>query len=153
MSLTDAISGVPNCGEPLPWLVTAGQPTEAQLTAARDAGLRVVIDLRDPMEPRPFDEPATAAALGLEYINVPVNSGALDSATLDRILAALRAHAGTPVMLHCASANRVGGALLPYLILDEGMDQQAAVGVAMQVGLRSAELMEWGLAFAREHGG
>lgn len=152
MSLKDAISGVPNAAEPLPWLVTAGQPTLEQFTAATAAGLRTVIDLRDPMEPRPFDEPASLAALGLTYINIPVNSGALDGETLARILATLREHAGTPTMMHCASANRVGGALLPYLILDEGMDEQTAVQAAMVVGLRSAELMEWALDHVRASG-
>jgi protein tyrosine phosphatase (PTP) superfamily phosphohydrolase (DUF442 family) len=152
MSVKDAMSGAPNLGEPLPWLVTAGQPSAEQFAAARDAGLEVVIDLRDPMEPRPFDEAATVAALGLAYINIPVNPGSLDTPTLERISAALRAHSGKSSLLHCASANRVGGALIPYLILDEKMAEDAAVQVAMQVGLRSAGLMEWGLAYAKAQG-
>ncbi len=151
MPLKEAISGVANGSQPLPWLLTAGQPTAEQFAAARDAGVAVVIDLRDPMEPRPLDEAATLAELGLTYLCIPVNSGALDEATLGTIIEALRTHAGTATLLHCASANRVGGALLPYLILDEGMDEQAAVAMAMQVGLRSAGLMEWGLSYARNH--
>ena len=75
-----------------------------------------------------------------------------DDATLEQILAALRSHAGTPTILHCASANRVGGALIPYFVLDEGMAEQDAVDAAMRVGLRSAELLAWGADFARNHG-
>lgn len=152
MSLLDSIAGATNAALPLPWLATAGQPSAEQFAAARDAGAKVVIDLRDPMEPRPFDEAATLAALGLEYINIPVVSGALSDEVMERVLAAVRAHAGTPALLHCASANRVGGALIPYFIADEGMDEQAAVDAAMAIGLRSAELMEWGLDYARRHG-
>ena len=152
MSILDAIAGAPNATLPLPWLATAGQPTAAQFAAAQAAGVKVVIDLRDPMEPRPFDEAATLRSLGVAYINIPVSSGALSDATLEQILAALRSHAGTPTILHCASANRVGGALIPYFVLDEGMAEQDAVDAAMRVGLRSAELLAWGADFARNHG-
>jgi protein tyrosine phosphatase (PTP) superfamily phosphohydrolase (DUF442 family) len=149
MSLLDAIAGATNASQPLPWLATAGQPSADHFAAAKAAGVKVVIDLRDPMEQRPFDEPATLRALGMEYINIPVASGALSDETLERILAALRANAGTPTILHCASANRVGGALIPYFILDEGMAEQDAVDAAMRVGLRSAEFMAWGADYAR----
>ncbi|MEO5799612.1 MAG: sulfur transferase domain-containing protein [Gemmatimonadales bacterium] len=153
MSLLDAIAGATNASQPLPWLATAGQPSAEMFAAAKEAGVKVVIDLRDPMEQRPFDEPATLRGLGIEYINIPVSPGALSTATLEKILAALRAHAGTPTILHCASANRVGGALLPYLILDEGMNEQDAVDAAMRVGLRSAEFMAWGSEYARSKQG
>lgn len=149
MSLLDAIKGSPNGALPLPWLATAGQPTAEQFAAARDAGVKVVIDLRDPMEPRPFDEAATLTALGISYLNIPVVSGALSDQVMEKVLAAVRAHASEPTILHCASANRVGGALIPYFILDQGMDEQAAIDAAMAIGLRSAELMEWGLDYAR----
>ena len=151
MSVRDAMSGTANLGSPLPWLVTAGQPTREQLQAAKDAGAEIVIDLRDPMEPRPFDEPATVRELGMEYVNAPINPGALDDATMERALTAIRANATRQVVLHCASANRVGGALIPYFILDQGMDEQAAIDAAMQAGLRNAGLLEWGVDYARRH--
>jgi protein tyrosine phosphatase (PTP) superfamily phosphohydrolase (DUF442 family) len=132
-------------------MVTAGQPSADQMRAAADAGVQVVIDLRDPMEPRPFDEATTASSLGLTYINIPVGPGTLTDATLDRVLATVREHADTPTLLHCASANRVGAALIPYFILDQGMGEQDAVDAAMRVGLRSAEMMEWGMEYARKH--
>lgn len=151
MALLDAITGATNAGQPLPWMITCGQPSAAQLEAARAEGLAAVIDLRDPMEQRPFDEPATLERLGITYRNIPVNTGALDDPTLERILDAVREFAGTPTMVHCASANRVGGALLPYFINDLEMDEQAATAAAMRIGLRSAELLEWGLDYARRH--
>lgn len=152
MALLDALKGTPNPGQPLAWLLTAGQPSAEQLAAVRAAGVTTVIDLRDPMEPRSFDEPATAASLGLDYINIPVTTGALDPASLTAILDVLHRQEGTPTLLHCASANRVGGALLPWFVNEQGLDEQAAVDAAMRVGLRSAELMEWGLGYAREQG-
>jgi protein tyrosine phosphatase (PTP) superfamily phosphohydrolase (DUF442 family) len=151
VSLLDAMAGAPNANQPLPWLLTSGQPTLQQFEALRAAGVTAVIDLRDPMEPRPLDEPADLARLGIAYHVVPVRSGALDDDTLGEIVALLRKYDGQPTLLHCASANRVGGALLAYLILDKGMSEQEAVDAAMRVGLRSTELMDWGLAYARTH--
>ena len=116
-------------------------------------GLEVVFDIRDPMEPRPFDEPGMVRELGMRYENVPVRQGALDDAVMDAALAVLRGHAGEPMLLHCASANRLGGVLIPYFILDHGMSEDAAIEAAMKVGLRGADLLEWGLDYARRKTG
>ena len=146
-----ALSGVANACQILPTVITGGQPNAAQLRALQDAGGGIVLDLRDPMEPRPVDESKTVQELGMEYVNVPVRAGSLDDATLERILGVLRGAGNRTVFLHCGSGNRVGGALIPYFILDQDMDEQDAVDQAMRVGLRSAEMMEWGLDYARRH--
>ncbi|MGH7562628.1 MAG: hypothetical protein ACRENB_16600 [Gemmatimonadales bacterium] len=155
MALLPALEGVPNASQPLPHLLTAGQPGPDHLAALRQAGAEVVLDIRDPMEPRPFDEPATARGLGLEYVNVPVRQGALDDAMMDSVLAALRASAGNgrATLLHCASANRTGGPLIAYLMLDHGMPEDEAVETAMRGGLRGVDVMEWGIDYARRKAG
>ncbi len=144
-----ALSGVVNACQVLPGIVTGGQPSAADLQQFQESGGGIVLDLRDPMEPRQIDEPALAGALGLEYVNVPVGTGTLTDETLDRVLAVLRRAGGRTVFVHCGSGNRVGGALLPFLMLDHGLEEEDAVGQAMRVGLRSAELMEWGVEYAR----
>lgn len=146
-----AVSGVANACQILPNVVTGGQPTAEQLKALKEAGGNIVLDLRDPMEPRPMDEAALVRELGMEYVNVPVRAGSLDDTTLERILAALRAAGDRTVFFHCGSGSRVGGALIPYFILDQGLEEQDAVDQAMRVGLRSAEYMEWGLEYARRN--
>jgi protein tyrosine phosphatase (PTP) superfamily phosphohydrolase (DUF442 family) len=146
-----ALRGVANACQILPNVVTGGQPTAEQLTALKEAGGGIVLDIRDPMEPRPVDEAALVRQLDMEYVNVPVRSGALDDSTLERILSVLRGAGERTVFFHCGSGNRVGGALIPYFILDEGMEEQDAVDQAMRVGLRSAEMMEWGLEYARRN--
>jgi protein tyrosine phosphatase (PTP) superfamily phosphohydrolase (DUF442 family) len=146
-----AISGVANACQILPHVVTGGQPTAEQLQAFRAAGGDIVLDLRDPMEPRPVDEAALVRELGMEYVNIPVRAGFLDDTTLEHILAVLRRAGNRTVFFHCGSGSRVGGALIPYFILDQGMEEDDAVGQAMRVGLRSAEYMEWGLDYARRN--
>jgi protein tyrosine phosphatase (PTP) superfamily phosphohydrolase (DUF442 family) len=144
-----ALAGVPNPQQPLPNLATAGQPGPAHFEALKAAGTEVVLDIRDPMEPRPLDVPETIRRLGMEYVNVPVRQGMLDDEMLDRALAELRKNADRPMLLHCASANRVGGVLIPYFILDQGMSEDDAIEAAMRIGLRGADLLEWGLDYAR----
>lgn len=144
-----ALEKLPNAVQPLPTLVTGGQPTAGDLEAFRAAGGSVVLDIRDRMEPRPIDEPAVAERLGLEYVNIPVTAGTLEDSTIDRILEVLRRAGERTVLFHCASGNRVGGALIPFLMLDHEMEEEDAVGQAMRVGLRSSELLEWGVDYAR----
>lgn len=150
-SAFQAVSGVANACQILPTVISGGQPTAEQLKALKAAGGEIVLDLRDPMEPRPVDEGALVRELGMEYVNIPVRAGSLDDATLERILAALRRAGNRTVFFHCGSGSRVGGALIPYFILDQGMEEQDAVDQAMRVGLRSAEYLEWGLDYARRN--
>jgi len=146
-----AVNGVANACQILPNVVTGGQPTADQLKALKAAGGDIVLDLRDPMEPRPVDEAALVRELGMEYINIPVRAGSLDDTTLKHILGVLRGAGDRTVFFHCGSGSRVGGALIPYFILDQGLEEQDAVDQAMRVGLRSAEYMEWGLEYARRN--
>ena len=148
-SPVQALSGVPNACQLLPTVVTGGQPSAAHLAAFQAAGGRVVLDLRDPMEPRPLDEAALATSLGMDYVNVPIGPHSLTDATLDRVREVLREAGDNLVLVHCGSGNRVGAALLPCLMLDHGLEQEDAEGQAMRVGLRSAELMEWALDYTK----
>ena len=144
-----ALGRVPNVCEILPNVVTGGQPSTADLEAFRDSGGGIVLDLRDPMEPRPLDEPATTQRLGLEYVVVPVTAGTMTDATLERIHQVLHQAGDRPLFVHCGSGSRVGGALLPHLMMEHGLSEEEATAQAMRIGLRSADLLEWGLEYAR----
>ena len=147
--LLDAAAGVPNACEPIPGIVTGGQPSAAHLDALRRAGCEVVLDIREPMEPQPF-RPGDAVAAGLEYLNIPVSHGPLADATFDEVRATVRGLAGKKrVLFYCGSGNRVGVMLLPYFMLDRGMSEDEAVTEAMRVGMRSAGLMEEALDYVR----
>ena len=156
--LLDAIAGVPNACEPIPSIVTGGQPAPEHLAALKRAGCAVVIDLREAMEPRPFKTPEAVVQAGLEYRNMPaergVAHGAVSDATFSRLVDAVRELAGKrPAFVHCNSGNRVGAGLLPYFMLEQGLEEDDAVAQAMRVGLRSAELMEQALEYVRSRQG
>ena len=146
--LLDAVAGLPNAAEPVAGWITGGQPTEAQLRAFKAAGGQVVVDNRDAMEPRPFDEPSAARALGLEYVHIPIVHGAVTSETMTQMHERLKKLEGRKALLHCSSGNRTSAALIPYLMIDKKMKQEEAVDVAMKGGLRSAELMELAVEYA-----
>jgi protein tyrosine phosphatase (PTP) superfamily phosphohydrolase (DUF442 family) len=148
-TLLSAIAGVTNASEPVPGLVTGGQPSGAHITALRAAGCEVIVDNRDPMEPRPFDEPATVRAAGMEYVSIPIVHGAATVDTMRQVHEAVRSLKGRKALLHCSSGNRTAAALIPYLILDKGMPEEEAVEKAMTMGLRSAELMDLALEYVK----
>ena len=148
--LLDAIAGVPNAYEPVTGLVTGGQPDAQHLTALARAGCRMVLDCRDPMEPRPVREPEDVEAAGMAYVCIPIGHTRGPDETLTQIRDVIRASGGgQSAFFHCASGNRVGAALIPYLILDQQFEEEDAVNAAMRMGMRSAELMEWALEYVR----
>jgi len=149
MKPIDAITGAPNACQVLPNLITAGQVTPEQLRAAKAAGVTQVLNVRDPMEPVPFDEAALCAELGLAYRNIPVNAGTMTHETLQQILDHVRAHAATSMLYHCGSGARVGASLLPYLVLDFGFEVEDAVDQAVRIGVRNPDYLEWGMEYLR----
>lgn len=149
MSLRLAVTDLTNASEPVPGWVTGGQPTPEHLQALRKAGCEVVVDNRDAMEPRPFDEPGAVKQLGMEYHNLPVVHGAVNGTTMAKMHALLRKLAGRRALLHCSSGNRTAAAMIPYFMIDQGMNEEDAVDTAMRMGLRSAELVQIALEYVR----
>ena len=148
--LLDAAAGIPNACEPIPGMVTGGQPTAAQLAALKHAGCEMVLDIREPMEPQPYRTPDAVVAAGLDYLNIPVSHGPLSDKTFELVRRTVRDFAGRKRMLfHCGSGNRVGATLLPYFILDQGMDVEEAIAQAMRVGMRDAGLLQEALEYVR----
>lgn len=147
----EALRGVPNANQASPTVVTGGQPTAAHFRALKEAGVEVVLDIRDPMEPRGFDEPALMDELGFEYEVITVSDAHLTDETLSSITELMQRSEGRQTLVHCASGNRVGGALIPWLIRNQGMTEEEATMAAMRMGLRGAHLLEWGLEYARRN--
>lgn len=119
-------------------IASAGQPDAAALEAFAAAGYVAVIDLRGVGEDRGLDEPAVAERFGLEYISLPIPSAVAvtfeNADKLDRLLARIDG----PVLVHCASGNRVG-ALLALRESRSGADDEQAVAYGRQAGLTRLE--------------
>lgn len=131
---------VPMGREPWPGVITAGQPRGPEWDRLAEAGVRTVVDIREAWEPRGHDEEAMVAAAGLRYVHIPFGHGRIADETFDRVRATMRDRGDAPVVVHCASGNRVGGALIPWWVLDEGMSEEEALQAAVNAGLASRAL-------------
>lgn len=151
--IRNILPGLANAACPVPEVLTGGQPAEEHFRTFSMSGYRTVLDLRAPDEPRAFDEAEAARRVGMEYVNLPVTAGTLGDETFDRFRALVRDPAKRPIVVHCASGNRVGVVLIPYLVLDEGKRPEEAMEAAVEVGLRSRELAALALDYVERHRG
>ncbi|MEM7503960.1 MAG: sulfur transferase domain-containing protein [Pseudomonadota bacterium] len=114
--------------------LSTGQPTRELLERAADAGYAAVIDLRGADEERGLDERAVTESLGMTYVSIPLSTPA--DATLGaaaEVAGVLRGVDG-PVLLHCASGNRVG-ALFALNAAADGAADEEALAVGKKAGL------------------
>ncbi len=118
--------------------VSAGQPDSAVLSSFAAAGYVAVIDLRTDKEDRGFDEQATVAELGMSYVLMPVGSeediSFEKAAELDQILSGFDG----PVLVHCASGNRVG-ALFALREKANGATNEEAIAAGKVAGMTRLE--------------
>ena len=124
---------------PRPGLYTAGQPAAGDWSAVAARGVGTVIDLRAPGELKERDEPAEVGAAGMRYLSIPVaGAGGIDDANAQRLRTALEAANG-PVLVHCASGNRVGGLLALMQARSGGMTTEQALEFGRKAGMVGTE--------------
>lgn len=132
---------IPNCCTPGTGLCTGGRPRPEHLQAAKDKGVRTVINLCPPGEACDYDEAATVSRLGMRYVNIPVAGPADLTPETARTLAAAMTDAGPehPVLLHCASGNRVGALLAVKAHFVDGKPAAEALAEGRAAGLKALE--------------
>jgi uncharacterized protein (TIGR01244 family) len=132
-------AGIMNLKSPEAQVISAGQPSQEQFQALASAGVKHVINLR-PASEMEFDERAVVESIGMMYHSIPI-SGAEDithenAAALSEMLSAL---SGQPVLIHCASGNRVGALVAVSAADTQGMSVDAAVAEGQRWGLTRLE--------------
>jgi uncharacterized protein (TIGR01244 family) len=128
MTRIDAPTGVYNYRPAGDAIGTSGQPTEAQLAGIAQAGFGTVINLAlhdDPRYSLP-DEAATVRSLGLQYVHIPVQFATPTESDLQAFFAAMDAHGGEKVWIHCAANMRVSAFLGLYRVLRQGWPEDKA---------------------------
>jgi uncharacterized protein (TIGR01244 family) len=81
------------------------QPTVQDLQAAKQQGIKTVVDFRLPSETAASNAALTTSQ-GLTYVSIPVNKAALSADQIGDLDRAIEDHAG-PFLLHCATGARV----------------------------------------------
>jgi uncharacterized protein (TIGR01244 family) len=109
-------------------LLTAGQPNEAQLADAAREGVKVVINLALHDDPRYSlaDEAGCVRGLGMDYVHIPVQFNAPTEDNLRAFIAAMDAHRGAKVLVHCAANYRVTAFVGLYRVLCDGWATEKA---------------------------
>ena len=136
-TLAFALEGFHQIG---PDLRAGGQPDQTTLADFAESGGALVIDLRMPDEDRGLDEAQAVMALGLQYLNLPIDGD--DDITTENARALHRALAAAngPVFVHCKTGNRVG-ALLALDAIAHGQSREQALDLARQAGMDKMEPM------------
>jgi protein tyrosine phosphatase (PTP) superfamily phosphohydrolase (DUF442 family) len=96
-------------------LTSSGQPSEEQLGALANLGVKHVVNLGLHTHERALpDEAASVGALGMAYIHIPVAFDAPTENDFDRFCAAMDALADQPIHVHCILNARVSAFLYRY---------------------------------------
>lgn len=115
----------------------SGQPSAEDFAIAKKEGIKTVINLRTPVEMR-FDEKGVLKGLGIEYHSFPFGApNTLKDEIFEKSLKVLGNKKKQPVLLHCASANRVGAIWLVHRVLTDEVPYDKALQEAKEVGLKS----------------
>ena len=133
---------ITNFRAPESQVLSSGQPTEAQLQVMANAGVKHVVNLRTAGEQVDFDEKAAVEAAGMTYYSIPVAGGAgVNSANASSLQQLLNNISGEPVLVHCASGNRVGG-LMAVSAFQNGQSIDGAMAEGARWGMTSDQLQQ-----------
>ena len=134
-----SVPAVANAVSPMAGLVAAGRLVPEDVARLRAAGIRHVIDLTPDAETPGFDESAAVQAAGMAYDNLPVaGPGDLTPRKVQAFDTMLR-EAGRPLLVHCASGNRVGAMAALRAAWVEGKPAEEAIAIGKAWGLKGLE--------------
>jgi uncharacterized protein (TIGR01244 family) len=139
---------IPNWKEARPGIFTSGQPTSEGMTQIVSRGIKTVVNLRPHAEAGARDETKELSLLQIKYYNIPITP---DSLTADNVaqFARIMREGNQPLLIHCASGNRVGGMWLAYRMLYDRAPKSVALQEAWNIGLKPS-MEEIVLRFLRD---
>ncbi|MBV1915589.1 MAG: protein tyrosine phosphatase family protein [Pseudomonadales bacterium] len=133
-------TAIKNAKQPFPGILTGGQPSEAQLIEAKQKGYKTIITLRPTTETGNWDEQKIVQGLGMKFISIPVAGIAgVSIENSSALISALSDPADYPVMVHCASGNRVGALFALDAGLNQNLDTEQALEIGRSAGMTSLE--------------
>jgi uncharacterized protein (TIGR01244 family) len=133
-------AAIPNYQLLRPGLAVAGKPSAQALAKLKEQGFKTVIDLRSESEGL-ADEKASVESQGLRYVSVPITAQSFTLADAMKVKGVLEDAGSGPVLLHCASSNRVG-AVVAVIEAKNGKSLEQALEAGKKAGLRSDSLVE-----------
>ncbi len=122
-------------------VAAAGQPSREALEGLARRGFRTVVNLRREDEDGIKDERAIVEAQGIRYVHVPISAASLSREDVEAVAKVLADPSSGPVLLHCATASRVG-AVWSLIEAGRGVPLEDAIGEGRKAGLKGEALIE-----------
>ena len=143
------LTGIPHFLKLTDQVWTGGQPWLEHLPKLKDAGIKVIINLRPHAEYQGEREEAKVKELGMGYFNIPVDFRAPDELDADDFLKLTDEQLKNgPVFIHCAVGTRVGAFWMIRRVLRDSWEFDKALEEANRIGLNNNARM---IEFAREY--
>jgi len=131
---------------------TGGQPTEQAYAKAAASGFHSVLSLRTANEGGDLTrERSLVEKNKMRYFNVPVVSSAPRPEQADEFIRLVKENSNHPMLINCASANRVGAFMMIYPVLEQGWAEDKALEEAIKIGLRGDELKKFARDYLAQH--
>jgi protein tyrosine phosphatase (PTP) superfamily phosphohydrolase (DUF442 family) len=131
---------------------TGGQPTENAFAKVAASGFRSVLSLRTSGEGIDLKkERSLVEKTGLRYFNIPVVSSAPRAEQAEEFIKLVKEKSNHPMLIHCASANRVGAFMMIYRVLEQGWSEEKALDEAVKIGLRGDELKKFAESYIAQN--
>jgi protein tyrosine phosphatase (PTP) superfamily phosphohydrolase (DUF442 family) len=131
---------------------TGGQPSGDAYVKAADSGFKSVLSLRTASEGVDLvRERARVESNKMRYFNIPVASSAPRPEQADEFLRIARNKANHPMLVTCASANRVGAFMMILRVVDQGWTQEKALDEAIKIGLTADNLKKFAKDYIASH--
>ena len=129
-----------------------GQPTAEAYVKAAANGFRAVLSLRTNSEGVDLVlERARVESNRMRYFNIPVSGAAPRAEQADEFLRIAREKANHPMLVNCASANRVGAFMMILRVVDQGWSEEKALDEAIRIGLASDVLKRFATDYIARH--
>ena len=133
-----------------PDIATAGQPSDEALEEIKKAGFKAILNLRTEQEGS-LEEKPKVEALGMQYFNIPIGREGFSPEIVDEFKEILADSSNRPVLIHCASSNRVGAMWYIHQVLEAGESEASALAEAKKAGLTSEALEGRAKAYVQQN--
>jgi protein tyrosine phosphatase (PTP) superfamily phosphohydrolase (DUF442 family) len=131
---------------------TGGQPTAEAYVKAAANDFRAVLSLRTNTEGIDLvRERAQVESVRMRYFNIPVNGSSPRPEQADEFLRIAREKTNHPMLVNCASANRVGAFMMILRVVDQGWSEEKALDEAIKIGLASDVLKRFATDYIARH--
>ncbi len=113
-------------------IATSGSINKQGIQWLSDNKFKTIIDLRTPKEGTKLELKAVQK-LKMAYINIPIEGGYISEEQVSHFKETLQ-RSQRPILIHCASGNRVGALWAKYL-LSKDVPKEEALKVGRKIGM------------------